>query len=46
VVVLYPDRIADETLATLDDGFDRTHRLDGWADWGHGAVEIWRRSAR
>jgi len=43
VVVLYPDRLAPETFATLDAGFDRTHRLEGWADWGHGDVEIWRR---
>jgi len=43
VVVLYPDRLAPETFATLDAAFDRTHRLEGWADWGHGDVEIWRR---
>jgi hypothetical protein len=41
--VLYPDRIAPETFTALDAAFDRTHRLEGWADWGHGDVEIWRR---
>lgn len=46
VVVLYPERISAETFAALDRDFDRTHRLDGWADWGHGDVEIWRRVAR
>lgn len=46
VVVLYPERLQAETFAALDRGFDRTHRLEGWADWGHGAVEIWRRAGR
>ncbi|MFM1823731.1 MAG: hypothetical protein RI967_1997 [Planctomycetota bacterium] len=46
VVVLYPDRLAPEVLAVLDRAFDRTHRLEGWADWGHGAVEIWERARR
>ena len=46
VVVLYPERLAPDTFAVLDSGFDRTHRLDGWADWGHGAVEVWRRVGR
>jgi len=46
VVVLYPERLAPATFAALDRGFDRTHRLDGWADWGHGAVEVWRRVGR
>ncbi|MDI9403164.1 MAG: glycosyltransferase family 39 protein [Limnohabitans sp.] len=45
VIVLYPDRLAAETLATLDRDFDRTHRFEGWADWGNGAVEVWERSA-
>lgn len=45
VIVLYPERITAETLATLDRGFDRTHRFEGWADWGHGAVEVWERRA-
>ena len=44
VVVLYPDRVSDEVLQTLDVGFDRTHRLEGWADWGAGAVEVWERA--
>ena len=44
VVVLYPERLAAATFTTLDRDFDRTHRLDGWADWGQGDVEIWRRS--
>jgi hypothetical protein len=46
VVVLYPERISRETFTALDRDFDRTHRLDGWADWGHGDVEIWRRAGR
>ncbi len=46
VVVLYPERLAPATFAALDRDFDRTHRLDGWADWGHGDVEIWRRAGR
>jgi hypothetical protein len=46
VVVLYPDRLAPATLAALDADFDRTHRLAGWADWGHGAVEVWERARR
>lgn len=44
VVVLYPDRLADGILRSLDAGYDRTHRLDGWADWGAGAVEVWERA--
>jgi hypothetical protein len=43
VVVLYPDRVADGVLRLLDADFDRTHRLEGWADWGAGAVEVWER---
>ena len=42
VVVLYPDRLDEEVLTALDARFDRTHRLEGWADWGQGAVEVWR----
>ncbi|MFM1803353.1 MAG: hypothetical protein RL136_232 [Planctomycetota bacterium] len=44
IIVLYPDRMTDDVLRTLDARFDRTHRLDGWADWGAGAVEVWRRA--
>ena len=43
VVVLYPDRVAEEILQSLDVGYDRTHVLEGWADWGAGTVEIWAR---
>jgi len=46
VVVLYPERLAAETVASLDRAFDRTHRLEGWADWGHGAVEVWQGAGR
>jgi len=42
VVVLYPDRIDETVLTALDARFDRTHRFEGWADWGQGAVEVWR----
>ncbi len=44
VIVLYPERLDRLTMATLDDAYDRTRRLEGWADWGHGAVEIWQRT--
>lgn len=44
IVVLYPDRLDAAVMRTLDLGFDRTHALDGWADWGAGAVEIWERA--
>jgi hypothetical protein len=44
VVVLYPDRVSDDVLRSLDAQHDRTHHLAGWADWGAGAVEIWERS--
>ena len=43
VVVLYPDRLDESVLRSLDAGYDRTHRLEGWADWGAGAVEVWER---
>ena len=46
VIALYPDRLSPETLARLDRTFDRTGRLAGWADWGHGAVEVWEASRR
>ncbi len=41
IIVLYPDRLAPDTRATLDETYGRSTRLEGWADWGHGAVEIW-----
>ena len=44
VVVLYRDRVAGEILQSLDVGYDRTHALDGWADWGAGTVEVWERT--
>ena len=44
VIVLYPDRLADDILHALDVGYDRTHALYGWADWGAGTVEIWERA--
>jgi Dolichyl-phosphate-mannose-protein mannosyltransferase len=44
VVVLYPDRVDDEILQSLDVRYDRTHALEGWADWGAGAVEVWERA--
>lgn len=44
IIVLYPERLSADVLATLDARFDRTHRFEGWADWGHGAVEVWRAS--
>jgi hypothetical protein len=44
VIVLYPERLSADVLTTLDARFDRTHRFEGWADWGHGAVEVWRLS--
>jgi Dolichyl-phosphate-mannose-protein mannosyltransferase len=44
VIALYPDRIDPEILRLLDEGHDRTQRLEGWADWGAGAVEVWTAS--
>jgi len=44
VVVLYRDRVSEEVLQSLDVGYDRTHALDGWADWGAGSVEVWERA--
>jgi hypothetical protein len=44
VIALYPDRIEPEILRLLDEGYDRTQRLEGWADWGAGAVEVWTRA--
>jgi len=43
VVVLYRDRVSEEVLQSLDVGYDRTHALSGWADWGAGSVEVWER---
>ena len=43
VIALYPDRLDAKTLATLDGAYDRVDRLEGWADWGAGAVEVWMR---
>ena len=43
VIALYPDRMDAATLAALDAGHDRVERLEGWADWGAGAVEVWMR---
>ncbi|MFM7052146.1 MAG: hypothetical protein ACKOYN_08455 [Planctomycetota bacterium] len=42
VIVLYPTRVDGEILRLLDAGYDRTEVLEGWADWGGGAVEVWR----
>jgi hypothetical protein len=36
--------VAGEILQSLDVGYDRTHALDGWADWGAGTVEVWERT--
>jgi len=44
VIALYPDRIETGILRLLDEGYDRTQRLEGWADWGAGAVEVWTRT--
>ena len=44
IIVLYPDRLDRLTATTLADGYHRTDRLEGWADWGQGAVEVWQRS--
>ena len=42
IVALYPDRIDAAVRARLESGFEQSARLEGWADWGHGAVEVWR----
>ena len=44
IIVLYPDRLDRLTATTLADGYHRSDRLEGWADWGQGAVEVWQRS--
>ena len=41
-IVLYPDRIDATARATLTAQFERIDRLQGWADWGAGDVEVWR----
>ncbi len=41
-IVLYPDRIDASARATLTAQFERIDRLQGWADWGAGDVEVWR----
>ncbi len=44
VVMLYPERVETEVLRSLNAAYDRTLRLEGWADWGQGAVEVWERA--
>lgn len=44
VLVLYPDLLPPATANALDtDGLSAERRLDGWVDWGRGAIEVWRR---
>lgn len=41
VIVLYPDLLPAATAAALDAaGLATERRLDGWVDWGRGAIEI------
>jgi mannosyltransferase len=41
VIVLYPDLLPPATAASLDAaGLVTERRLDGWIDWGRGAIEI------
>jgi hypothetical protein len=41
VIVLYPDLLPPATAAALDAaGLVTERRLDGWVDWGRGAIEI------
>lgn len=45
IVVLYPDSLPDATRERLRSAsFAPIARLDGWIDWGAGAVEVWKRS--
>jgi mannosyltransferase len=44
VLVLYPDLLPPATAAALDAaGFATERRLDGWVDWGRGAIEVRRK---
>lgn len=44
IVLLYPDLVPADRRAFLESHGYRVHRrLDGWIDWGRGAVEVWIR---
>jgi hypothetical protein len=44
IVLLYPDLIPPDRIAALTrEGYVRRERLEGWIDWGKGAVEVWGR---
>ncbi len=45
IIVLYPQRLDASVRTTLESNFHRTAAFDGWADWGHGAVEVWEAHA-
>jgi hypothetical protein len=45
IVVLYPDALPEATRERLRAAaFAPVARLDGWIDWGAGAVEVWKRA--
>ncbi len=41
-VVLYPNRISPSVREELRRHATHVQTLEGWADWGEGAVEVWR----
>jgi hypothetical protein len=44
IIMLYPDRVDTATRERLDTkGYDVVRRFDGWLDWGHGDVEVWKK---
>lgn len=44
IVLLYPDLIPEGRIAALTrEGYVKRERLEGWIDWGKGAVEVWGR---
>ncbi|MDZ4831627.1 MAG: glycosyltransferase family 39 protein [Phycisphaerae bacterium] len=44
IVMLYPHAVSPERREFLRaNGYHVTERLEGWIDWGHGAIEIWSR---
>ncbi len=41
-VALYPNRISPRVREVLEQHATLIATFDGWADWGEGAVEVWR----
>lgn len=45
IIVLYPQRLDARVRATLESNSHHIADFAGWADWGHGAVEVWQANA-